>query len=237
LEAPIAEKNNSGEAFLAAVHSANWSYFMRCLYEDHTVVSVTDAEGRTALHLVCALDCNLQSTACAIVEILLELKADPNLRDDRRLTPLMLACIKQSWDIVLLLLAAGGDLNIPCRVVPEVEQCLRSLPIFDASILEEGRFSASDLVPIDMAPVIFAAIDRPQSSFCRDDHIRCMRCFRTFIQQEFPFHEYAKHDCANCRRIVCELCMDSSESYAKCICSVLRDTSQSGIGTLCKSCS
>jgi hypothetical protein len=233
--APAAD-THSEEVFFAAAQSANWPVFMRCLYEVSTLVSAVDAEGRTALHLVCDQDCQLQPTACAIVEILLELKADPNRRDCRRLTPLMLACIKQSWDIVLLLLAAGGDLNILCRMVPEVEHCLRSLPMFDASLLEEGRFAASDLVPVDIAPLIFAAIDRPQSTFCRDDHIRCMRCFRMFTQQEFPFYVYEKHDCANCRRIVCEYCMDSSASYAKCICSVLRDKSQSGIGTLCKSC-
>jgi hypothetical protein len=236
LPAAPASDTRGNEAFFAAIHSGNWAYFMRCLYKDSTLISAVDLEGRTALHILCGLDSRLLPTACAIVEVLLELKADPNRRDDRRLTPLMLACIKQSWDIVLLLLAAGGDLNIPCRMVPEVEHCLRSLPLFDASLLEEGRFAASDLVPVDIAPVIFAAIDRPQSTFCRDDHVRCMRCFRMFTQQEFPFHVYEKHDCANCRRIVCEYCMDSSASYAKCICSVLQEKIQSGVGKLCKSC-
>ncbi|KAJ1390033.1 ankyrin repeat-containing domain protein, partial [Ochromonadaceae sp. CCMP2298] len=73
----------------------------------------------TALQLICSsASPQMQLLAEPLVELLLQppFGADPNTQDVDGCTPLLAACAYRHFGLCRLLLLAGGNLNIPCRM-------------------------------------------------------------------------------------------------------------------------
>lgn len=198
-------------SFLSAAEIGNWRLIVQCLGRDASLAQLWNEDGRTALHLICCQSRHADCSIEPVVEILLELKADPNHKDHNGVTSVMLACAHSNWAIAVLLVRAGGDLNISCRLTEGMRKLVIKWNHVHASTLEESHFTASDLLTSATAPVLFAAFAQPPSKIPKSDRHRCMNCHVVF-SQKFMFSWSNKHDCGLCRRVVCSACLASGSA-------------------------
>lgn len=191
-------------------------------------VGMGNERGVTALHLVCA-NRMLSSLSLTepILDMLLDVGADPNAQDIDGCTPLVISIANREWNTARLLLEAGGDLNIPCSMKSSFLQLGKALlsgdDAFDKKSIElinAADCTASDLLPKGPRYTLFASIRVLQTRIPGETRDRCMNCAATFSTAVSSFSSYfklssGKHHCRHCHRVVCQECSPHEVARAK----------------------
>jgi ankyrin repeat protein len=102
--AEIDAKNSDDETALFRASTRGFPEIVEKLLKRHADVNMTNSKGWTALHA--AMD---SMDRVDIIKLLLESKADPNIKNDYGSTPIVLAAQDGRTDVVHLLLQAGAD--------------------------------------------------------------------------------------------------------------------------------
>jgi hypothetical protein len=171
------------------------------------IASTANLSGVTPLHNICGNESLLNlGVGEPIVDLLLEFHADPNARDVEGCTPLIIACMRREYRLCILLMAAGGDMNISCPM----DCCLLSKGYKrDISGIQNvpNECSTSDLLPKQPRFRVFSAISCVQTKIHDDSRDRCMNCASLFVAY-FGFFS-GKHHCRYCQRLLCKECCSS----------------------------
>jgi hypothetical protein len=155
------------------------------LVDRGAATNLRNRRGSVALHYLCAnRSLRANSAVPPFVDILLEMGADPNVRDVENCTPLMISAVHGDWESCTLLVSRGADMNVACRMsahhLLDPTGTLGSVrgPVDDA-LSPPLRFTASDLFPIgdrDLLLKLFSAVSARQSKVPRKRRWKCMEC-------------------------------------------------------------
>lgn len=184
---------------------------MLLLLEKGASPLATNLRAVSALHFVCANRylCTA-SLAEPLVEILLELDADPNAMDIEGCTPLLISVAHREWSICKLLLQAGGDLNIPCPMNSLMLQQGTAYSSNAENFLVKSECTASDLMPRKARSQLFPCICVPQTHIPPESRDHCMNCGAMFrdlrTRSLLSFLSSGKHHCRMCNRVICQDC-------------------------------
>jgi ankyrin repeat protein len=217
-----------------------WKLLM-LLLDKGSSIQLSNEKGITVLHYLCANRYFSRFNRLEpLIELLLEMGADPNAHDSDGCTPLIIAVAYREWNISKLLLDAGGDLNIPCNMNSAFLQLgigstvnhplnAESHLITSSSskhpsdqktkeILNTADCTASDLMPKSPRYRLFASIKVLQTRIPGETRDRCMNCGNNFIQSSSFFRSMissGKHHCRYCHRVVCQDCSPHEVSRSK----------------------
>jgi ankyrin repeat protein len=106
-KAEIDAKNSDDETALFRASTRGFPKVVEMLLKWHADANMANSKGWTALHA--AMD---SVDRVAIIKLLLECKADPNLQNDYGSTPIVLAAQDGRTDAVHLLLQSGADVKV-----------------------------------------------------------------------------------------------------------------------------
>jgi ankyrin repeat protein len=171
---------------------------MMLLLDRGAKVNIQNKRGESILGLVCA-NRNLRATMATapLVEMLLDMRANPNTQDSDGCTALMISALYGDWEVCRLLVEAGGDLNVPCTVTSHYllnnrgdlriqEEC-EDLKLSKNAV--HATCIASDIVPKEMQSLLFSVICSPQTMVAKNDRLKCGECkknFETVNQVAYP---------------------------------------------------
>lgn len=161
------------------------------------------------LHYLCGNDYLLASGAGeAMVEMLVKFKANPNCMDADGCTPLIIACMHREFRLCMMLMEAGGDMNIPCPM--DCYLLSKGYKRDVASGMEEDAkdCTMSDLLPKRPRFRVFSCIRKIQTEIADDSRDRCMNCGAAFAAF-FGGLITGKHHCRLCRRLLCKECCNA----------------------------
>ena len=161
------------------------------------------------LHYLCGNDYLLASGAGeAMVEMLVQFKANPNAMDSDGCTPLIIACMHREFRLCMVLMEAGGDMNIPCPM--DCYLLSKGYKRDVASGMEEDakECTMSDLLPKPPRFRVFSCIRAIQTEITDDSRDRCMNCGAAFAGF-FAGLITGKHHCRLCRRLLCKECCNA----------------------------
>jgi hypothetical protein len=212
--------NYSGESYVpgmgsidgASVNCTGNGNALKCFsYLLHHGASPGTSNSRLVapLHYICGNDYLLASgVGEAMVEMLLQFKANPNAMDAEGCTPLIIACMHREFRLCMALMEAGGDMNIPCPM--DCYLLSKGYKRDVASDMEEGakECTMSDLLPKPPRFRVFSCIRSIQTEITDDSRDRCMNCGAAFAAM-FGGLITGKHHCRLCRRLLCKSCCHS----------------------------
>ena len=171
------------------------------------VANASNSRLITPLHYICGNDYLLGlGVGEPMVELLLEFDAHPNSQDAEGCTAVIIACMHREFNICILLMQQGADMNIPCAM--------------DCYLLSKGynrdsvnglqelakECTMSDLLPKPPRYRVFSAISAIQTSIPDDSRDRCMNCGSAFTSSFFSGFFTGKHHCRHCNRLLCKEC-------------------------------
>lgn len=168
--------------------------------------TITNARLITPLHYICGNDYLLGfGVGEQIVELLLEFHANPNAEDMDGCTPVIIACMHREFGLCVQIMAAGGDMNIPCPM-----DCYLLSKGYRRDVVNGMKKSVKDCTMSDLLPKpprlrVFSAICSLQTEIPDDSRDRCMNCGSSFTGF-FVGLISGKHHCRHCRRLLCSEC-------------------------------
>ena len=143
-----------------------------------------------------------QLSSCEpIVEMLLSLDANPNMKDEHGSTPLTVACLCRGWSICSLLMEAGADLNVPFNMSspflaslrtegtaaspppPKTEEEITQLAEIN-KWMREADCRPNDLLSISVRKMLYARISVQQTRIPLELRDRCMHCALSFEEEK-----------------------------------------------------
>lgn len=195
-----------------------WKMIMLLLSKGASIM-LGNERGVTALHYLCAnrmlSRLNRHET---LIEMFIEMGADPNAQDIDGCTPLIVAVAYREWSLCKLLLEAGGDLNVPCNmkspflqsdINPNLAASKDAADMKAMELITASDCTASDLMPRNPRYKLFGSIKVLQTRIPGETRDRCMNCGNNFVaSSSFSMFRISsgKHHCRHCHRVVCQDC-------------------------------
>jgi ankyrin repeat protein len=226
LDVNVVDIEGSTPLHLVSMNSHSSGQQLRCimlLLDKGANVNAVNKRGITALHYACGNRFfGLHSLAEPIIQVLLEMSADPNARDYDNCTPLIIACAHREWELCRVLFEAGGDMNIPCPMSSFMLQEGFGRDITAAGMIELEDCTASDLMQRQMRPVLFSSICVAQTEIPFESRDRCMNCANVFDDRSNSTSSFSfglrtpsnggRLHCRLCNRVTCQECTNKSVS-------------------------
>ena len=150
-------------------------------------VNIQNNRGDSPLHLLCSnLHLRATLTTAPLVEIMLDMAADPNAADTGGCRPLMVAAAHGEWEVCESLVRAGADINASCSITSSF--LLNNQKDFQKYIdnnhyhnidLTSNLCKPSDIIPKKMLLQLYNYISAPQSMVIKGNQKRCPQCLET----------------------------------------------------------
>ena len=153
------------------------------LLDRGAAVNLRNHRGSTPLHYLCSnRSLRASSAVPPFVDILLEMGADPNMKDCEDCTPLMVCAVHGDWESCTLLISRGADMNIPClmtshHLIDPASCIVESKEV--QNTLPKMKFTPMDLFPKsekELQRKLFTAVAVRQTKVHPRRRSQCMEC-------------------------------------------------------------